>query len=1109
MKKNFTLKLLNIMRVCVVQAVIAITLCGVALSHSNYAQLLDREITVELVDLPFERALKEIEKVAQVKFAYSNSQLEDEPNVSLSVEKRTLRHALEALFPARSIRYNVHDKDAVITLKKISSSRGTRSDPGQGAGSEPLRAFVLMQVAGTVTDASTGVPMAGVSVLVKGTTNGTTTDANGYYTVGTEENDVLVFSFIGYGSVEVPVNGRTAIDVTMSEDATNLGEVVVNAGYWEVEDRKRTGSIARVDAKAIENQPVQNPMAAIQGRMTGVYITEDSGTPGSGFRIQIRGRNSLREDGNDPLYVVDGVPYQANTLLQINPTRLLRKPSPLSIINPADIESIEVLKDADATAIYGSRGANGVILISTRKGKGGQTEIEADFQTGVGDIANRMELLNTEQYLEMRMEAFANDGRTPGSADYDLNGAWDKDRYTDWQEILLGGTARFSTAQLNVSGGSANTRFLIGGSHSRQTTVHPGDMGYSRSSLHVNLAHTSDNKKFSINLTTTGGLEDNNLSPVSFFDVIYQLPPNAPALYAEDGRINWQGGSWNNPVANLESDYNARTFSSLSSLQIAYKVLDKVTIKSRLGYNNTNVRERSLSPISALNPASPNLTGSARFSTTSGTTWIAEPQVEYLTDVGRGVLTALLGGTFQDNTTESVTVNAEGIENDELLYNIASAPAGEIVAGNYYSQYRYIALFGRVHYDYEDRYILNLTGRRDGSSRFGPGRQFANFGAVGIAWILSNEKFFRNVFPFFSFTKLRTSYGITGSDQIGNYGYLDTYSNVILWDQYEGKPTLVPSRLANPDYGWESNEKLEFGLEFGLLKDRISLGTSYYRNRSSSQLVGLPLPATTGFSSIQYNLPATVQNTGWEFEIESSNIQSGGLTWSTSVNLTIPRNELIEYPNLDISPNAKRYKVGEPIEGFSYAYDYTQIDSETGIYQFTDLDESGTISSGDQIATFVRGLNYYGGIVNSITFKGFQLEVMLHFTDRKSSSHLTWFSTPGAMAPQPVEVLNRWQESGDIKDIQKFATRGAAFTAQTTWESSDGNVDNLSFMRVKNLSISWQFPERWLSRLSVKQSKIYLQGRNLVTFTDYKGLDPETNAGAPLRMMSVGLQATF
>ncbi len=1074
-------------------------------------------ISMSLRETALYDAIRHIRKQSGYDFILDKQLLRQSHPVSLELRDASLEQALQQVFAGQSLTYEIRESAKLVVVKEVGDrtnfpNRHPKRSAAESNGSLLILAFP--ECRGKVVD-SLGNPLSGASVRVldaegKRTSLQTQTDRNGEFVLrNVPEDATLEISYIGYVAQALRVAANMgAIVLKVSPSA--LDEVEINAGYWTVNKREATGNISRVTAEEIQTQPVSNPMAALQGRMAGVHITEDSGLPGSGYRVQIRGRNSLRAEANDPLYVIDGVPYTANTLLQANPTTALRLPSPMSIINPADIASVEVLKDADATAIYGSRGANGVILITTKKGVAGKTQVDVNLSSGTGRVANKVQLLDTEQYLEMRNEAFANDNRIPTATDYDVNGTWDQTRYTDWQEELIGSTANYTNAQLSVSGGNANTRFLFGGGYNRQTTVFPGDMNYQRGSGQFNLNHTSENRKFSFNVTASFGSENNNMVDAQMAMVMYRLPPNAPALYDAAGNLNWENGTWVNPLADLEKDYEARTTNLITNAVLGYEVIPGLLLKASFGYNAMQVREVRISPISAQNPlTSIALTGSASFASSTGGNWIVEPQAQYQKAIGGGLLTALLGTTFQENTDERARTNTTGVDNDELLRSVAAAPLNGTTVTNSYAQYRYTAIFGRINYSLAEKYIVNFTARRDGSSRFGPDRQFGNFAAVGAAWVFSNEEGIKNSLPWLSFGKLRGSFGTTGSDQIGNYGYLDSYSSTTR--QYMGTG-LSPSRLANSEYGWESNEKMEGALELGFVQDRVTLSTSWYRNRSSNQLVGLPLPGTTGFTSVQFNLPATVQNTGWEFDLQTINIRSNHFSWNSSFNLSIPRNKLIAYPNLETSTHANTYRVGEPLN-VSLRYSYLGVNPETGIYQFEDLDGNSSITAvGDR--KFVRhGLDYFGGLQNAFSYKGLQLDIFLQFTKTNRTSYRSEFLTPGVLGNQPLEVLGRWEVPGDDVIIQRYRSlaSGVINAAHNNWLTSDAALEDASFIRIKNVSLSWGLPAFLNKKARLQDSRILLQGQNLLTITNFRGIDPESASGSvpALRTITAGIQFTF
>ncbi|MGS2762144.1 SusC/RagA family TonB-linked outer membrane protein [Sinomicrobium sp. M5D2P9] len=982
----------------------------------------------------------------------------------------------------------------------------------------PLQIDDQHQVTGTVTD-SNGEPLGGVNIIVSGKGQGTISDFDGTYALMASPQDTLVYSFVGFKTRKERVGERLTLNVVLKEDVMALGEVTINAGYYTVKERERTGSISRITAEDIDKQPVANPLQALAGRMPGVQVTQQSGVPGGGFTVRVRGQNSIRTEMgvNDPLYIVDGVPFPSSPL---NPrgisNTLPNSIDPFNSLNPSDIESIEVLKDADATAIYGSRGANGVVLITTKKGVPGKTKVDINLYSGTGRVTRKMDLLHTRQYLEMRHEAIANDNwehflEDPVYDTYfpDLK-LWDSNRYTDWQKELIGGTAYYHNLQGSLSGGNDRTRYLLGGGYFSQTTVYPGDNANRRISGHFNFSHTTADQKLQVNLAASYTStvidmlsEDLTLQAVT-------LPPNAPALYNGRGQLNWENSTWTNPLAYQEQEYEGVTDNFISSLTLEYRLLPGLSISSRLGYTNMQVREMKTEPLSALDPAiRASRTGRSRFSDSYRKTWIIEPQITYKKEMGQGRLNLLLGGTFQQNADNRQQIVASGYTSDALLKNIRAAP--ELFIGQSdYSQYRYNAVFGRINYTLKGKYILNLTGRRDGSSRFGPGREFANFGAVGMAWLFSEEQWFKD--SFIAFGKLRGSYGTTGSDAIGDYGYLDTYSSTTY--PYQGRPGLVPTRLANPDYGWETNKKLEAGLELGFADNRISLTASWYRNRSSGQLVGLPLPAITGQSTIQYNLPAIVENRGWEFVLHSVNINKDSFGWTTDFNISIPENRLLEYQDLEGSPYANRYRVGKSLFVVP-GYYFLGVDPQTGLYTFEDVDGNGSGTDYPADIQFRKEITqqYYGGLQNTITYKRFSLDVFLQFVKQTGRNYFgdTTFDTPGSqgLSNQPTEVLGRWQQPGDITEIQRFSVASEGNRAATFYRQSDGNITDASYIRLSNLSLSWDLPVR---SGFANHTTIYLRGQNLLTFTGYKGLDPETRSSSvlpPLRILTLGIRLSF
>lgn len=1098
MKKWFTpdINYWNVMRICTLQLAIALTLTGVSAANDAKSQLLETKLTLDFKGVTIDQILKEIEVQSKINLVYSLDQLDLNEKITIRAEDKSLEEVLDELLSVRGIKYKVHEKEASITFRKSNDKLETNRD-------NPAHT-----VTGRVTT-EIGEPLAGVNVLIKGTSSGTTTDNEGKFEIQAEDQDILIFSFIGFAPLETQINGRTVIEVVLQEDSKGLNEVVVNAGYWTVREKEQTGNIARVTADEIKTQPVSNVVQALSGRMAGVYISQETGVAGGGIQVQIRGKNSIA-NGNEPLYIIDGIPVAPNTLKSNQFGSTLTSGNPFSTLNPNDIESVEVLKDGAATAVYGSRGANGVVLITTKRGAAGKTKFDVNVSTGFSQISNRMKLLNTPQYLSVRKEAFKNEGATPNEfTGFDLV-LWDTTRYTDWQKELIGNTGHITNLNASVSGGENRTQFLASGGYYSESTVFPGDFGFKRATGSLNLTHKSANEKLSLLFQLNYQSEVNRLISGDLTSAaLSETLPNSPEPFI-NGKLNWGPlYTFNNPYALLLRKYNVDTKNFRNNAVVSYAIIPGLKARVNLGYNSIWTDGYASTPAESINPAYGVTTGQANFSNGSSESWIVEPQVEYVKPLGSGILSTLVGSTFQQMRKKLTTMSGSGYINDQLLGNLQAAPFIYVVE-NQETDYRYQAFFARINYALKEKYFFELVGRRDGSSRFGPDKKYANFGAISTAWIFSKENFARNL-GFLDFGKLRVSYGSSGNDQIGDYGYMDTYSASTL--PYQGITPLYPTRLANPNYSWESNQKFETGIELGLFQSLLSLGVSYYDNRSSNQLVGQPLSGVTGFSSVQANLAATVQNSGVEIEIGSTNIRKQAFTWTTSLNLTVPRNKLLEFKDLQNSSYASRYVIGEPIT-IEKVYQSTGVDPETGLYTFKDVDGNNIISSpGDNQTIINISPTLYGGLNNSFKLKNWTFGFFFQFVQQQGLRYISNFGMPGLPVNQQEEVLGRWTAPGQNVPIQRFSyTVGDPYTAFDTATRSDLSYEDASFIRLKNISLSYQLPEALVRKAGMNRASVSIQGQNLLTFTNFKGIDPETRSYytlPSLRVVTLAVQVTF
>jgi TonB-linked SusC/RagA family outer membrane protein len=1075
------------------------------LSAAGIAQ----NITFSKKNVTLEDVLTQIRKQSGFNIVLSDRKVNLATKVDVNFNNTPVEEAIKSTLSGLPLSYKIDNNTIIIREQEKSLL------------DKVVKYFSAIDVRGRVVDEN-GNGLAGATVKIKGTNRSILTNKDGeFFLANVDEASVLVLSYVGYDVKEVPAVKELG-DVALVLNSGKLEEVKINAGYYTVTDRERTGSIAKITSETIGRQPVNNPLMALAGNVPGVQIIQQSGNPGGDFVVQIRGRNSINSQvGNDPLYIIDGITYPSTAFSNASTTGLYSgKVNALSLINPVDIESIEILKDADATAIYGSRGANGVILISTKKGKQGNTKIIANISQGFSNVPKKMDFMNTQQYLDMRREALKNDGLSPGASDYDLNGKWDVNANTDWQKLLIGGNAATTNASLNVSGGTAHSNYVIGGDYYNEGTVYPGDFGFKRIGAHAAINLSSADDRFNISLTANYNYASSNLFASSITSLI-QLAPNQPSPFDQNGQLNWSNNTvtYNNPMAYLLQTSDAQTDNLLGNTTLSYRILKNLIIRTSIGYNKIIRKEFQKLPLASQSPTYFDYTPNGRqslFGNNYLNNFLAEPQINYTASLWEGKIDALIGMSFQNNSSQLGLISARGFTSDDLMNNIGSAAT--ITNSNYQiAQYRYMAIFARLNYKVAEKYYLNITARRDGSSRFGPDKQFANFGAIGIGWVFSDESFVKDNLPFLSFGKLRGSYGITGNDQISDYQYLQLWNTSTAYQTTSGA-TLTPSNLgANADFAWETNRKLEGAVQLGFLKNRLNFEIAYYRNRSSNQLLNQSLPLSTGLSSVQRNLPALVQNTGLELSTDAKIINSKKIRWTSSLNLTVPKNKLVSYPGLASTVDAFSYVVGQPLN-IIRSYNVT-VDSQTGVYKVEDKNNSGTIDDADKYIPIFIGQKFYGGLQNSISYGQFTLDIQFSFAKQSGTSFLSSLISnqiPGRMAlggysNQLVDVLGRWQEPGDETSIQKFTTISANSLLRSYASTSNLFIVDASYLRLRNLSLSWSLPKSCLSKLNIKDAILSFSSQNLFTFTNYIGLDPETQSNnlPPLRTFMAGLNLTF
>jgi len=732
---------------------------------------------------------------------------------------------------------------------------------------------------------------------------------------------------------------------------------------------------------------------------------------------------------------------------------------------------------------------------------------------GLSKITKSYHMLNTKQYVAMREEALQNDGLPVDIDNAPDLVAWDTTRYTDWQKYLWGGVGKTTDLEASLSGGDARTTFRVASGYHYQRDILTVSGGNYRGSLSLNLNHKSLNQRFNMSLTATYSYVSTNIIDISGNATI---PPNAPPIFDSKGKLNFAGWSplnGNFSFGVLLQPYVATTNLLNSNIVLGYELMKGLVLKTNIGYNNVQGNQKSIMPIASQDPQF-NPKGRSTFGYNFVNNLIIEPQLEYNGFINKGKLNVLAGASTQRNTTNGVLTMGTGYTNDALLETISNAPNKQ--AYNYMGQYRYAAAFSRINYNWENKYILNLNARRDGSSHFGPGRQFGNFGSAGLAWVFSEESLVKNHAKLISFGKLRGSYGITGGDQISNYSYLSLWSFAGS-GVYNGILPLLPTKHTDSLLHWQVNRKTEIALDLGFLNDRISLEAAWYRNRCNNQLVEFPTPIYTGFTSVTSNSPADVENTGWEFIVTSKIIDNKNFKWSVKFNIGFNRNKLLAYPNLSQSPYRDVFIIGQPLNIRKLLH-YTGVDPQTGLYTFQDKNKDGQITLDytgqnlDDRYIYNYGPKFDGGFTSNFNYKNFDLSALFYFKKQMGTNALASFDIAGGITNQPADVLQRWQKAGDVARIAKLTANPGDISYFQYLYASDATFTDASFIRLQNLSLSYTLPEKLIKKMGLNSFRIYLQQQNLFVITKYKGIDPEIQVfgGLPLsKITTVGISCNF
>jgi TonB-linked SusC/RagA family outer membrane protein len=974
-------------------------------------------------------------------------------------------------------------------------------------------------VTGTVTAEEDGTPIPGVNVIVKGTAAGTVTDIDGKYQIGVpEDGGVLVFSFIGLATEEVVVGNQTQIDMVMSADLRQLNEIVV-VGYGVVDKRKLTSSIASVDGEELASMPVPSFDVALQGKVAGMQVSTTSGILGEAPKIRIRGVNSITS-GTYPLVVVDGVPIETGNFSDVSDN------NGLADINPNDIESFEVLKDGAATAIYGSRAANGVILITTKGGKEGKASLNYDFYAGFNETANRFDLLNAEEFVTISNEKFA----TRGTAPQAFAGPDNVD--TDWQDVIFR-RGFVQSHNLGINGGSETAQYYVSANYMTQEGAIVNN-SIERYSLRANLDYTgvdwfeagvkiqaSQQRNEGLN-TGTNSLSGNVSNAIGSLPNIRVMNEDHPTGYNLTADNNAQGMDNNLQViaSNLTNikyvlDHNKQNAVIQRLLASGYAQLNlplNLKLRTQLGTDISDARDfLSWDPIHG--DGNPN--GYVYRRSSNVTTWNWHNTLSYSTNIADAhSISVVVGNEYQSTKYDRFT--AEGQDFSDVFFikeGLISNSYNVQQSGGYVGETGFDSYFGRFSYDFKNRYLLSLSARRDALSKLPEDNRAGIFLGASVGWNIAEESFF-NV-PAIDQLKLRGGYAETGNTDIGMFPYLGTYGAEL----YGANTAIRFANVGNSDLKWETSLKYNVGVDFSILNNRISGSIDWYKNDVNDLILDAPTPPSLGIpnNSITKNI-GSLTNTGFEFNVNTLNVKSNNFEWSSNLNITTNKNEITVLANgdADVPYTYNILRVGEPL-GAIFGYVYNGVNPANGNPIYTKADgsliqgnpddnkyyvynpqnpsdvseEAPSLSSSDKVVLGNAQPKVYGGFGNMFSYKGVELNIALTYAFGQQVMNVTEQNSMAMEFKNNIaKIKNRWTPQNPNTDVPRLSNANSNFL-NTDGSASSRFVEDADFVRIQNVTLAYNLPKHIYSDIGLSRLRIYAQVQNAFVFTSYSGLDPE------------------
>jgi len=1083
------------------------------MAFSGYSYMVRFDIALKNVTLG--EIFKEIERKSDFSIIHLSKEVDIDAIVSVETHQQTVDEVLKQALKSQGLSYEIIDKHIIIyKTTEQGQQQNTRL------------------VSGTVVDRN-GYPVIGANVVVKGTTVGIVTDASGKFTLNIPPNSTVQISYIGYIKQEIVVTNQTKLDIVLEEDSKALEEIVV-VGYGTVRKSDLTGAVSSITTEQLKERSNVNVMSSLAGQVAGVQIQQTQGAPGFAPTIKIRGTSTINA-GVSPLYVIDGVPIDDYT-----PTTIIASANipvntmnPLSGINPQDVESIEILKDASSAAIYGSRGANGVILITTKSGKEGKPKIDFSYEKGLQQVARKVEMMNSQEFIQFWVDAHNNEWIKYGGKASDpqdirpfnlripeefLNNP-NSFATTDWQDVAFQ-DAYSDNVMLSLSGGTAKSNYLLSGNFVSQDGV-VDRTTYQRFTVRSNVNYqVTDNVKAGANVSFAN-VKDRIYGTAGKSDVVSLAIQNDPIfpLFTENGTYGFRdpNSEWNrfapyevqlwHPWAlTREASNYGRRLNVLATGYVEVNFLKDFTFKSTLsGSYNTNRsgyyrNEGENWGYSNWRPAE------GTVGTNQTDNWISENIITYNKILNDHSFNAMAGYTAQKNHYESTQQVAQGFPNDLVHTLNAGTPTQSVSEEQEWSLISYIA---RLNYSYLNRYLLTATIRRDGSSRFGADNKWGYFPSASVAWKVSEEDFMKNI-DWLSSLKIRASYGVTGNNQIPNYGSIGLLGSA----QYVWGTTvergLYPSSISNPSLRWEKTGQFDLGVNAGLFNNRIYIEADYYYSRTTDLLLNVPVPAITGFTQQLTNI-GEIQNQGFEFLITSHNM-TGKLKWNTDFNISLNRNKIIS-----TGPNntpiyitewdvISKYEVGQPVANFyGYIFDgvfknQAEIDAyphhastTPGDPIIRDVDNNGKIDENDRTVIGNPQPDFTYGMTNSFEYKNFDFSILLQGSygneiANQEARYSGRYNGGRNVYKAKTDYWRSESEPGNGMNFKPYKSYPGLQTQSSTFFIEDG-----SYLRIANIRLGYNFEGGLLSRFKLSKLRLYLNVDNLYVFSDYLGYDPENS----------------